>query len=217
MKRLLGALAGVASLAWAGMAGAATTLDFEDVADINFQQISFTYHGLKWQNTYTASKTSIPVSGYAAGATSGDMTVLNGAGNDAGVSAADGTFTFVSANFTAAWLDDLHLELFGLADGVQLFSAKFTLSSTSPTAVSLGWMGIDQLILKTSGGVPNPAYNNAGWQYAMDDFVFADRADPGRGAPEPPAPLPEPATWAMMIIGYGLSGAAIRGRRHAVA
>lgn len=32
-----------------------------------------------------------------------------------------------------------------------------------------------------------------------------------------PGPIPEPATWAMMILGFGMTGAALRRRRHSVA
>jgi hypothetical protein len=33
----------------------------------------------------------------------------------------------------------------------------------------------------------------------------------------PPAPVPEPASWALMIVGFGLTGAALRARRQTVA
>lgn len=38
------------------------------------------------------------------------------------------------------------------------------------------------------------------------NYAFADRVDPGPG-------IPEPGTWALMIGGFGLAGAALRRRR----
>ncbi|UAK25417.1 PEPxxWA-CTERM sorting domain-containing protein [Sphingomonas nostoxanthinifaciens] len=35
-------------------------------------------------------------------------------------------------------------------------------------------------------------------------------------SPPPPSPAPEPATWAMMVFGFGATGAAIRSRRKAL-
>jgi hypothetical protein len=37
-----------------------------------------------------------------------------------------------------------------------------------------------------------------------------------QAVPPPPAPIPEPATWLMMILGTGLVGAMMRRRRHAL-
>jgi hypothetical protein len=43
--------------------------------------------------------------------------------------------------------------------------------------------------------------------YTFDDLRF--------GRAPVAAPVPEPATWAMLILGFGLTGAALRMRRHA--
>lgn len=36
---------------------------------------------------------------------------------------------------------------------------------------------------------------------------------PGRGVPPPPPPIPEPATWATMILGFGMLGGMMRRRK----
>jgi hypothetical protein len=41
--------------------------------------------------------------------------------------------------------------------------------------------------------------------------------DPPRGDPDPRGAVPEPATWAMMIAGFGLAGASLRQRRRLTA
>ncbi len=48
---------------------------------------------------------------------------------------------------------------------------------------------------------------------AYDDFHF-DLADNGGGTP---GGVPEPASWALMILGFGLAGAALRRQRAAIA
>lgn len=76
------------------------------------------------------------------------------------------------------------------------------------------------LVFSTSAGL-----YNVGGQYDADPrsgFVFfqktpADKITAGFGTyslvPIASAPLPEPATWAMMVVGFGLIGATMR-RRH---
>lgn len=46
-----------------------------------------------------------------------------------------------------------------------------------------------------------------------DDFDPGGGGDPGGDGPGPPAEVPEPATWAMMIIGFGAVGYAVRRQR----
>jgi hypothetical protein len=54
-------------------------------------------------------------------------------------------------------------------------------------------------------------------------FAFTDGGDlsePGDPPPPPPPPpvggIPEPGTWALMILGFGAVGAAMRRRRQAI-
>lgn len=72
-------------------------------------------------------------------------------------------------------------------------------SMTGATDESINYTfndGIKQLLLTGYDGTPNGAQ-------ARIDFAFAE------------SPAPEPATWAMMVLGFGLMGAGIRRRRTA--
>ncbi|MEW5684436.1 MAG: PEPxxWA-CTERM sorting domain-containing protein [Pseudomonadota bacterium] len=90
---------------------------------------------------------------------------------------------------------------------------------------------LDLTSLNTTGGVFRPlealsAFNGrsaAGtWTLRIVDDAGADAGQLGAwkltlsGAPSPGG-VPEPSTWAMMIAGFGLAGAAMRRRRTALA
>lgn len=54
--------------------------------------------------------------------------------------------------------------------------------------------------------------NNAGWRVALGKSTLTlDGAGPG----DPTPGVPEPATWGMLILGFGLVGSAVRRRRTA--
>ena len=56
---------------------------------------------------------------------------------------------------------------------------------------------------------------NADWNLAGDDFVTLDNV--ALRSLDAPGAVPEPATWAMMIIGFGGAGSMIRRRRAVIA
>ena len=53
--------------------------------------------------------------------------------------------------------------------------------------------------------------------FALDDLLFGDPPRPAPPRPAPPGPgpagVPEPASWALMVIGFGGLGVMLRGRR----
>ncbi len=51
---------------------------------------------------------------------------------------------------------------------------------------------------------PGPGYGDAPFNWDMEFKTYVDRADLG---------VPEPASWAMMLAGFGLTGAAMRRRK----
>lgn len=68
-------------------------------------------------------------------------------------------------------------------------------------------------------GAPSPLGNEAFWS-AGGGWSNADFLDLGvriNGEPGIPGAIPEPATWAMLIAGFGLVGASLRRRRPATA
>lgn len=73
-------------------------------------------------------------------------------------------------------------------------------------------------------GAPGASSQDCGW-LAFDNFNYVVDTDGFGGGPnEPPgsvsstpAPIPEPASWALMIAGFGVVGAALRRRRTGLA
>ena len=79
---------------------------------------------------------------------------------------------------------------------------------------SVAWDG-PQILNFGNGGKLKVALNDATFNFGLIDL----NGGPNAGAPiratftYEAAPVPEPATWAVMIAGFGLSGAALRRRR----
>lgn len=77
--------------------------------------------------------------------------------------------------------------------GVLMATSSILAPSNIPTFLSSGYSGlVDQVNVLS----PRPDY------FVMDDVTF------NRGGA-----VPEPATWALMILGFGAVGASLRGRR----
>lgn len=108
--------------------------------------------------------------------------------------------------------------------GTELFSTQSTVTANGWNgksglnwAVNSGffWVGFEVRPGQTftRGGMPSPApsplldeaYNRGGRYFPNDGFDIGVRIYDG-------AVVPEPATWALMICGFGLAGAALRRR-----
>ncbi len=200
---LLRSLLIATSAAAIASAAHATVINFDDLG--NLAPIANGYQGLNWNNIYSVDGVDYGASGYQNGVVSPKNVAYNAYGDPGSISVAAGTFTFNGADFTAAWMNGLQLTLTGLAGGSTLYSTVLTLDTSGPLHFTTNWSGIDTLTFSTAGGTRGP-YDGGGEHFAMDNLTI--NAAGG---------VPEPATWAMMIAGFGLAGATLRRRRVALA
>jgi len=174
----------------------ATTLSFDDIvvsapAEINTPQVTNGYGDLQWDNFYVADATAYAggSTGYYNGMVSRNNVAFNGYGHPSGFSA--GSFDLASAWFSAAWNDELLIQVDGYLGGVLKQSLSTLVDTSGSTQVTFNWTGIDTVVFTSSGGTPNIDFSayGSGTQFAMDDLEVSNvRA------------VPEPAT----VLGFGV-------------
>ena len=214
---------------------AATTLTFDNLPNPGFKSAAVAngYGGLTWSNfNYVNAEEEATNGAGMGGYNYGDVTApdiaLNGGGAQAAVSSAT-PFEFNSGYFTAAWNNGLKITLTGYLNGVQVDQTTFTVSTRAPTLVTLNWADVTSVTFASSGGT-NAGYRGWGEEFALDNMTITPSLDTiGRIDPpaqdlvstpqDPPSPpsdppifVPEPASWALMIIGAGLVGGVMRRR-----
>jgi len=196
MKTVLGALA-LALVVLAGPAQA-RLITFDDRTPV--AQALTSYEGLDWENMSTLGAVwyaGFEDTGFGHGTVSPENVAFNAGGDVVGaVSLATGTFDFESAYFTAAWIDGLQLRIQGFNDGLELFSQVLNLDTAGPTFFAAGWGGLDKLTFTTW----YDGCSCKGRQFVMDNLKLTSE-------------VPEPSTWAMLVVGFGGVGVLIRGSR----
>ena len=71
------------------------------------------------------------------------------------------------------------------------------------------------MVFTTSGGTHHAGYNaGVGIQLSLDDLTING---PLRGGGGVGGTVPEPAMWALMVVGFGLIGASLRRRERRTA
>jgi hypothetical protein len=194
-----GALCGAVALAAMLLAGpaSATVYTFDDLGPL-IQPIG-AYHGLDFNNFDSLAPSAYPwmaSTGYAHGVVSPHNIAFNDNGGPASISDPTGHFSLISAFFTSAYLNGLKLQIAGLDNGVVKFTKTLFLNTTTPTKVYFNWAGIDTVKFVSSYCGCSPK----GRQFVMDNLKLL----PG---------VPEPSTWALMIVGFGGVGLMIRSTR----
>jgi hypothetical protein len=172
----------------------------------------FTWNNLNALNTQTDA--NVLPSGYARADVDSQSpnVAFNVFGQPASMTSST-PFSFYGAFFTAAWRDNLKVDVSGYRDGVLLYDKKFRIDSTGYSFESFDFEGIDTLDFSSSGGkvhgyVPGkPLSHPPLTQFAMDDLVFVpggvgpDSGPSGQGVPAPVGPAPEPA--GALLGGFG--------------
>lgn len=184
-------LAAALSIAGLGGAAHAATVNFDDIAvnRYDWKRLN-TYADMSWDNMGVGNNMGY---GYNSGTVSQANTAFNIGGRTATFSS--GTpFTFNSAYFTGAFSAGTYI---AIGQGAQRYEMTFDVLNTAPTLVTFNWTGLYSVSIGWISG------NSNGRQFVMDDLKINDAIE---GA------VPEPSTWAMMMLGFGLVGTAMRRR-----
>lgn len=199
----------------AGAASAADLIPYPASGAYNATTYAFTA-------STTGDLTASIVGGFGAGYTNELGVLVNGVaqggfGLNNHTSSLGDTYNF--GPVTAG--DSLIFVLHNLSRGLDAFS----LASMNIAYDSLGYTGGHNHVYSTAytatpaiGGVApgvyvgfeDLAFPGSDFNYNDESFVFGNTTSTGGG-------VPEPATWAMMLMGFGLMGAGLRARRSGTA
>ena len=151
-------------------------IDFDTIGP-NYTPVQNGYASFNWTNALILNASHF-------GMMSGYYTVVSSAPNViAGypattltmkiIKAVSETFTMNSFLAASAWNDNLNISMFGLRDGVTVYSTVFTLQVFTRTNVTLNWFDIDTMIINSGGGTRNPnvASNGNGQFIAIDNML----------------------------------------------
>jgi len=152
----------------------AAVLTFDDLSGSSPDPIADGYGGLNWSNMRSFFGCfSRPDSGYCSGTVSGYNVAFNMNGNAAATSS-DSPFNFDGAYLTAAWNDDLNIQVLGFNGVSLLYDTTVVVSDDAPTWFDFAYAGIDRLEFRSFGGVDSdPTDGSSGVHFAMDDFTYS--------------------------------------------
>jgi hypothetical protein len=199
MKYALLAIA--ASFALSTTANANTTLN----VDVNFDGVPTNdlvngfYSGGTSSSGATGPNLGVSFTGFQTTSGFGETSPPNLAFNAGGPAFANTTFGFTRFSFTAGFFAPGTVNVFSGINGSGTLLGSITGLLGNPNAFAL------QTITFTGLG-RSVTFVGTDATLGVDDFNFTLA---GGG-------VPEPATWAMMLIGFGLVGGAMRGRRASI-
>jgi hypothetical protein len=156
-------------------------LTFDDLTGQNVA-VPPGYGGLTWSNFYAlnASDTNLTgLSGYQAGIVSAPMVAYNSGGNPASI-IGPVPFDLLSAYLTAAWNDDLNVEVKGYVGTNLTYDRIIVLSAIAPTLINFDYFGVDQVDFISFGGTLHSGYTHAepAEQFVMDNVTVVPHTTP---------------------------------------
>ena len=174
------------------MSANATLITFDDLPGSG-AAVPNGYGGLDWSefNYLDASSPTYVNSGYLPGMVSPTRVAYNAYANVATID--DTPFTLNSAYLTAAWNDNLKVQVVGKLGGITLYDNTYTLSATAATLINFNYVGVDEVVFDSFGGTFHNGYSGSGEHFAMDNLLVN-------------TVVPEPSTYvagALMLLPFG--------------
>ena len=130
-------------------------ITFDDLAGSQLP-VPANYDNLTWSNFYYLNGPAYGPSGYAAGAVSSSNVVYNAFGAPAAISSLV-PFDLLSAWLTAAWDDNLQVELKGYSGNTLAYDTLYTLNATNPVLVPFNCLGVTAVEFISSAAPRIPA------------------------------------------------------------
>jgi hypothetical protein len=163
---------------------AANVLNFDDITNLDIANINVPngYGELDWSGFKVIPKDYWPNSGFDNGTVSGNYVAYNSFARS--VSVYNGEFDFVGAYLTAAWNNDLNINIQGFSGVTLLYSTTVVVGPWGPAWFNFNYCGIDKLIFTSYGGT-NAGLGGGGEHFVVDNFTY----------------IPEPAT--LLLLGIG--------------
>jgi hypothetical protein len=167
-RKLIATACGAGLLLFTGMSASAGLIAFDTLGDGD--AIPSGYSKLQWDNFSTLDAVAEGASGYRAGMISKKNVAYNRYGEPASIYVKNGSFKPVMAFMTAAWNDNLEVQIDGYLKGRLVFSHTYILSATKPTLIVFGGARVDTLDFTSSGGTYHGYYGH-GEHFAMDNLL----------------------------------------------
>ena len=158
----------------------ADLITFDDLPDTEAGAlIADGYHGLTWYNFAGLDGVHFgQPSGYSAGVISPPIVAFNVDGFNASL-LSDQPFSLLSAYLTAAWNDNLEVEVTAYAGNTLADDTTYILSATQPMLINFNCLGVTEVNFITGHGTPHLAYGDSpGYQFVMDNMVIVPPRNP---------------------------------------
>jgi len=137
-----------------------------------YEQMPNGYGGLLWNNNFGVVNTVEESAQYGdSGDINGVMSAPNVAyssGGDALIS--DGRFNLNSAYLMGVLNDGLQVEVQGLVGIRLMYDNTYTIGTQGSTLINFNYIGVDEVIFNSFGGVPHGFSRGAGTEFAMDNL-----------------------------------------------
>lgn len=193
MNRLTKFAAILASAFAFASAANATVITFDTSTSVSSSGLQFSQaYRLQCSNYFTQD------TGYCRGLASGDFTAFF-YGTTTVTKSGGGLFDFNGSYLTAAWNNNLNLDVKGYKNNVLVYTQSKVISDDFATYFAFNYAGIDRLTMTGYGGV-DAGTPGGGEHVAMDNFRFNEAMA-----------VPEPGSLA--LLGLGIAGLALARRR----